>query len=185
MMNDLTIESSTPTLDLADYLRRTEHELNLKRREDKFCMRREQLSELIQQLGALDFRLVVHKAEPFFYYNNTYFDTPDHRLYRWHRQGKFNRVQVRIREYLNRDTGYYLECKLKSKGKFSRKERIRLDELSDWRLPYARNFLSTHLKGFQIDPFELVPTIQTGYRRLTWVSDVWPAHYVRRPHSRA
>lgn len=103
-------------------------------------------------------------------YSSTYFDTPDLRTFRDHRQGRRLRFKVRVRTYLDTDTRMF-EIKLKGGRGVTDKVRVPHDALPE-RLPSrARVFLEDSLGSYGLrSPDVLTPSAVIDYRRSTVVA---------------
>ena len=111
-----------------------------------------------------------------FKYCNTYLDTSDLMLFHRHRQGKYNRLKVRIREYKNGIPACFIECKEKHCGIKNKKKRKVLNKGDDYLSQLKEPFLKTVLDRYSVDPNHLVPSIQIQYDRLHFIS---PLNQVR------
>lgn len=76
-----------------------------------------------------DYRVLEIDGKRIFSYESLYFDTDDYMLYKFHHNGKLNRLKVRFRKYL--DSGLtYFEVKYKIKGDRTDKLRLKSDDIS-------------------------------------------------------
>lgn len=101
-----------------------------------------------------------------FRYKNTYFDTSDCALFHMHRQGKYNRIKVRIREYQNGIPNRFIECKEKVRGLKNKKKRQLIGKSDD--LP--ADFLNEALGRYGLSADQLRPAVNICYDRLHFVS---------------
>ena len=88
-----------------------------------------------------DFPAILDELKPYynvleidhkrmFAYESLYFDTPDLLLYKFHHNGKLNRLKVRYRKYL--DSGLtFFEVKYKVKGSRTDKKRLRQSDIKE------------------------------------------------------
>lgn len=103
-------------------------------------------------------------------YSSTYFDTPDLRTFRDHRQGRRLRFKVRVRTYLDNDTRMF-EIKLKEGRGVTDKVRVPHHALPEQLPPRARAFLEDSLCSYGLrSPDVLVPSAVIDYRRSTVVA---------------
>ena len=103
-------------------------------------------------------------------YSSTYFDTPDLRTFRDHRQGRRLRFKTRVRTYLDTDT-HMFEVKLKERRGITDKVRVPHDALPEQMSPRARTFLEDSLGSYGLRPPDvLVPSAVIDYRRSTVVA---------------
>jgi hypothetical protein len=105
-----------------------------------------------------------------FRYESVYFDTPDHRLYRHHLQGRRRRYKVRSRTYLDTDDCMF-EVKLKGRRSQTVKARMQY-QVGDRRTitSEARGFLDDLLNDeYALTAPALEPTLTTAYTRATLV----------------
>lgn len=95
-------------------------------------------------------------------YETLYFDTPDFLLYKFHHNGKINRLKVRYRRYV--DTGLtFFEVKYKVKG--SRTDKIRLNKTNifDDLGPEEQEMI----RHYQVDPRCLEKKLWVHFHRIT------------------
>lgn len=101
-------------------------QLALARREFKFVIPVNRLENVLNDLKN-DYFYSYFDNEYIYKYRSLYFDTENFKFFQMHRQGKYNRLKIRIREYKNGIISRYLECKQKVKGKQTTKKRVKLD----------------------------------------------------------
>lgn len=103
-----------------------------------------------------------------FAYESRYFDTPDHALFRWHRQGRRRRYKVRTRTYLDSHECQF-EVKLQGNRGETVKQRIAHPFTHRDRLTLtAYTQLATVLGNAALPvPTTLVPSLTNTYRRST------------------
>ncbi|MBE2998196.1 polyphosphate polymerase domain-containing protein [Nocardiopsis sp. HNM0947] len=105
-----------------------------------------------------------------FRYSSTYFDTPDLRSFRDHRQGRRRRYKARVRSYVDTDTRLF-EVKLKGVRGLTDKVRVDHDGPTHVLPRASRAFLDTTLGGYGLGvPETVAPTAVTDYRRTTLVT---------------
>ncbi len=96
----------------------------LNRVDSKYVFHISDFDDLLKELAPL-YNILEIDGRRMFKYESLYFDTDDYLLYRFHHNGKLNRLKVRFRKYL--DSGLtYFEVKYKVKG--TRTDKIRLKE---------------------------------------------------------
>ena len=95
--------------------------LLLERADRKFLLHVSVLSDVLIALQS-QFTLLTIDPHCIFTYENTYFDTPDWRLYLQHHNGATNRIKYRLRRYDETDVS---QVEIKEKNRFRRvKERV-------------------------------------------------------------
>ena len=102
-------------------------------------------------------------------YNTRYFDTPDFVFYLMHHNGKANRFKVRKRAYFESAISF-LEVKKKDQKKVTHKERIPTASKAFDLLPTEEVAFIEKTIG---KPLELIPVIDTNFRRITLASEVF------------
>lgn len=105
----------------------------LNREDSKYVFHISEFDDLLKELAAQYYILEID-GRRMFNYESLYFDTDDFLLYRFHHNGKLNRLKVRFRKYI--DSGLtFFEVKYKVKGTRTDKIRMReadmLDELGE------------------------------------------------------
>lgn len=143
-------------LDKVKLMNRTDH---------KFCMHISQLPSLMEALQN-EYSVLEINGQTIFHYDNTYFDTPDNKMFMSHHNGKSNRYKIRIRNYVESDISF-LEIKLKNnKGRTIKKRMVRKDFDSDFS-PAELSFIG------MVSPFtgdQLIPKIKNKFHRITLVN---------------
>ena len=105
-----------------------------------------------------------------FQYSSTYLDTPDLRTFHAHRGGRRVRFKARVRTYVDTGTRMF-EVKLKGARGVTDKTRIEYGGPPDRLTPVTRRFLDDTLRGYGMDPPDvLTASAVTDYRRTTVVS---------------
>ena len=100
-------------------------------------------------------------------YESLYLDTPEHRMYLDHHNGKLNRYKIRIREYLTTKE-VFLEIKLKDNHLCTEKKRIPIPSGRDFLKPEYKNFISSNTP---FDPESLEPKLMSSFNRITLVNN--------------
>jgi len=142
--------------------------LALSRREYKFIVPREFLEDVLDFLKT-DFLSTQTDGNRIFQYSNTYFDTKDYRFFNWHRQEKYNRIKVRIREYQGGNHKKFLECKEKIKGVQSLKHRFSFTPESNTSDLIKKEPIADKLRQYKVDADELINQTSTSYSRLSLI----------------
>jgi hypothetical protein len=99
----------------------------LNRMDAKYVFHVNQFAELLEEIKEQYYVLEIEDKRAFSY-ESLYFDTDDYQLYKFHHNGKLNRLKVRFRKYV--DSGLtYFEVKYKVKGTRTDKHRLREEEV--------------------------------------------------------
>ncbi|MBK7148482.1 MAG: polyphosphate polymerase domain-containing protein [Bacteroidetes bacterium] len=99
----------------------------LNRMDAKYVFHVNQFAELLEEIKDQYYVLEIENKRAFSY-ESLYFDTDDYQLYKFHHNGKLNRLKVRFRKYL--DSGLtYFEVKYKVKGTRTDKHRLLEEEV--------------------------------------------------------
>ena len=103
-------------------------EVNMLNRIDtKFVFHINQFAEILEEIKD-DYYALEIDGNRLFAYESLYFDTDDYQLYRFHHNGKLNRLKVRYRKYI--DSGLvFFEVKYRVKGDRTDKKRLAQKEL--------------------------------------------------------
>lgn len=100
-----------------------------------------------------------------FSYKNTYFDTPDLKLYHLHHNGKLNRYKVRRRHYIESGITFF-ELKYKTNKDQTIKKRFELTDDKQELKPELKN----HIKNnYNINLDEFYPKLKVDYKRITLI----------------
>jgi hypothetical protein len=99
----------------------------MNRTDTKFMISRDQLEQLLANLGS-NYRVLEVEGVRLNRYKTLYFDTPDFQCYRQHHSGKRNRFKIRKREYVESHLSF-LEYKEKTNKGRTVKSRIKLGEI--------------------------------------------------------
>jgi len=137
------------------------------RKEYKFLIPLDLLPEILSHLK-YDFVYCTHDGDVIHRYKSTYYDTPDLKLFRFHRQGKWNRIKIRLREYVDGEVNHFIESKEKIKKVHTKKERAKIHDLNADVLNH--DFVKKNLSKHGVEVAELEPKIKIGYSRLFLVS---------------
>jgi hypothetical protein len=98
----------------------------LNRIDTKYVFHIEEFPKILQEIKE-NYLVLEIEGKRMFDYESIYFDTDDYQLYKFHHNGKANRLKVRYRKYL--DSGLcYFEVKYKVKGDRTDKKRIKEDD---------------------------------------------------------
>jgi hypothetical protein len=96
----------------------------LNRVDSKYVFHISQFEDLLEEIRS-QYNILEIDGKRLFSYESLYFDTDDYMLYKFHHNGKVNRLKVRYRKYL--DSGLtYFEVKYKVKG--TRTDKLRIKE---------------------------------------------------------
>lgn len=135
------------------------------RADEKYQCNIGQLPEILKKAEA-DFQILEHRGTLLQGYETLYLDTPDHRMYLDHHNGKLNRYKIRIRQY--RETGeFFLE--VKRRDNHLRTEKKRIPVTPDYNIldPRCRQFI---MSESPFDPGILKPTLVSSFSRITLVN---------------
>lgn len=101
----------------------------LNRLDSKYVFHISQLASILEEVKHDYLALEIDELRKFAY-ESLYFDTPDYLLYKFHHNGKLNRLKVRYRRY--KDSGLtFFEVKYKVKGDRTDKKRIKQDTINE------------------------------------------------------
>jgi hypothetical protein len=100
----------------------------LNRVDSKYVFHIRDFVEILQCINK-DYYVLEIDGKRMFSYESLYFDTDDYALYKFHHNGKLNRLKVRYRKYL--DSGLtYFEVKYKVKGDRTDKYRLKSEDIA-------------------------------------------------------
>lgn len=137
------------------------------RQELKFLVPRNLMPEIIDFLsGNFDLCLSGNNQMTHSYLSK-YFDTDDLMFFNMHRQGKYNRMKVRVREYRNGETRSFLECKRKIKGFYTIKDRAQLHVDT---VHFSDDRIQSRLEEYQVNSENLKEKARIAYNRLIFVA---------------
>lgn len=135
------------------------------RTDQKYLCTLDQLPCLLNRSGN-DYSALENHGTRMPGYRTVYWDTPDHRMYLDHHNGKLNRYKIRIREYLA--TGeIFLEIKLKDNLRNTQKKRIPMVPRQSILAPDNKNFITLNSP---FDPRSLEPVLISSFSRITLIS---------------
>ncbi len=99
----------------------------LNRIDTKFVFHINQFADILEEIKENYYALEID-SNRMFAYESLYFDTEDYQLYKFHHNGKINRLKVRYRRYS--DSGLvFFEVKYKVKGNRTDKKRLKQDDV--------------------------------------------------------
>ena len=102
-------------------------------------------------------------------YASTYFDTPDLTSFRMAAHARRRRFKLRTRAYLDTRTAF-LELKTRGARSLTVKERLEYDIRNrDELTADGKQYAHAALDDLHVDPDALTPTLQTRYRRTTYL----------------
>ncbi|MBT3864533.1 VTC domain-containing protein [Candidatus Peregrinibacteria bacterium] len=136
------------------------------RREYKFLIPRRILGEVLGYL-ADDFYYSRSGENSVCHYKSVYYDTDDYKFFRQHRQGKFNRIKVRTREYGNRISSTFVECKMKVRGMRTQKDRSPIDTFAG---VLDKDFIHDKLSSYGLTVDDLTKETIIRYNRIFLIS---------------
>jgi hypothetical protein len=137
----------------------------LNRVDSKYIFHFNELGALLHELSK-DYSVLEIEGKKIHTYETLYFDTPDYKLYRFHHDGKLNRLKVRCRKYADSGLSFF-EVKYKVKGLRTDKVRIEKADISRILGPEELNLIHHE----QIKPEELVPGLWVYFKRITIVKN--------------
>ena len=137
------------------------------RREYKFLIPLKNISDIVDHLND-DYYCIVHDDGPYFSYKNSYFDSENFKLFNMHRQGKYNRLKIRIREYKSGKKGMYIESKRKANGaRYTIKKRSRINTRTNC---LEKKFIKEGINEFKLNKEKLEAKLHIEYNRFFLVS---------------
>ena len=110
-------------------------------------------------------RVVEIKSNRITTYSSLYFDTPEHKFYKDHHNGKNNRTKIRIRKYVESDI-CFLEIKQKDGKGNTTKTRTSIPDFEPNLLEKSLEFIQHATQ----ETFELKPIIWNQFNRVTLVN---------------
>ncbi len=136
----------------------------LNRIDTKYVFHIDQFAEILEEMKEDYYALEIDGGR-MFRYESLYFDTDDYLLYKFHHNGKLNRLKVRYRRYS--DSGLvYFEVKYKVKGNRTDKKRL---QQSDLKLDLTAEELKL-VKHHQLDETQLNKKMWIYFNRITLAS---------------
>lgn len=133
----------------------------LNRVDSKYVFHYHHLNSLLQEMQP-HYNILDIDNRRIFNYDSLYFDTPDFLLYKFHHNGRPDRLKIRYRTYLDSALTYF-EVKYKVKGIRTVKERMRAEKIKDKLGPDELNLV--HHK--YLDNSVLEKKMWTRFRRIT------------------
>ena len=150
------------TMDMAEFFK-LKDPLSDSRKEHKFLLPIEVVPEFLEFIRS-EYFLITDGESPVHHYQTVYFDTADYKFFNLHRQGKYNRIKVRLREYKTLQANSFIECKRKVKGRKTHKYRIRIQNISDHHLNH--DFIRENLQEHGLKVEDLSHTLKMSYDRI-------------------
>lgn len=136
----------------------------LNRIDTKFVFHASYLNEILEEIKEFYYILEIDNKR-FFEYESLYFDTKDYDLYKYHHNGKLNRLKIRYRKYL--DSGLcFFEVKYKIKGTRTDKKRLLMDSIHSELGEAEKKIIQTPL----IDANDLQEKLWIRFQRITLAS---------------
>ncbi len=136
----------------------------MNRSDTKFILPKSQISTILQAVIS-DYTILEVNQNRVMTYNSLYYDTPDILFYKWHHNGKNNRLKIRIRNYVESKI-HFLEVKRKNGKGITKKSRIAVDTF--------QNNLNTECQKFIEETtnqvLSLKPVLENKFNRITLVS---------------
>lgn len=136
----------------------------LNRIDTKYVFHINQFAEILEEVKENYFSLEIDGGR-MFAYESLYFDTDDYQLYKFHHNGKINRLKVRYRRYS--DSGLvFFEVKYKVKGNRTDKKRLNQPDLKHVLTDEELNLIHHH----QLDEKKLSEKMWIYFNRITLAS---------------
>lgn len=139
----------------------------MNRTDTKFVTNKHKLSELLKLAQGKYFAQQI-EGQRIANYRTTYWDTPAHRFFLEHHNGRAPRQKIRVRTYLDSDLTF-LEVKTKNNHGRTKKKRItvpsqeKADVVEAGGTPFIQG-----LTGATFD--DILPTVQNQFQRITLVN---------------
>ncbi|MGK0138150.1 MAG: hypothetical protein ACI9DJ_001606 [Algoriphagus sp.] len=134
------------------------------RADTKFILPLTKIPEILKAV-INDYNILEVNSDRIMTYKSLYFDTPDYAFYKWHHNGKLNRLKVRIRNYVESNI-YFLEVKSKNGKGITKKNRIACHGFETNLSTESKQFINKTTK----DKFTLEAIIENRFNRITLVS---------------
>ncbi len=136
----------------------------LNRIDTKYVFHINQFAGILEEVKEDYYALEINHSR-MFAYESLYFDTDDYQLYRFHHNGKINRLKVRYRRYS--DSGLvFFEVKYKVKGNRTDKKRLKQPDLKHVLTDEELNLVQHH----QLDEKQLKKKMWIYFNRITLAS---------------
>ncbi|WP_445956435.1 polyphosphate polymerase domain-containing protein [Yeosuana sp.] len=136
----------------------------MKRTDTKFVIHEKDLVSVLKSIED-EYRVVEIKSNRITTYSSLYFDTPEHKFYKDHHNGKNNRTKIRIRKYVESDI-CFLEIKQKDGKGNTTKTRTSIPDFEPNLLEKSLEFIQHTTQ----ETFELKPIIWNQFNRVTLVN---------------
>ena len=139
----------------------------MNRTDTKFVTSKSKLAELLELAQGKYYAQQI-QGQRIANYKTIYWDTPEHRFYLEHHNGRAPRQKIRVRTYLDSDMTF-LEVKTKNNHGRTKKKRItvpsqdRQDVVEAGGTPFVQG-----LTGATFD--DILPTVQNQFQRITLVN---------------
>lgn len=153
-------------LPLQEFFKRRDP-LSENRKEFKFLLPLNIIPDLLEFLKS-DYFLITEDGNPVHKYRTLYFDTDDFKFFNLHRQGKYNRIKIRIREYKTLQVNSFMECKRKVKGRHTHKFRVQIENADPNAL--QQKFILENLAKYNLQPKDLRNNLTISYDRIFLLS---------------
>jgi hypothetical protein len=138
----------------------------MNRTDQKFCLHISQLPIVLEAINS-EYSILEIDDEIVFKYDNTYFDTPDNKMFISHQNGKRNRYKIRIRKYVQTDINF-LEIKLKNNKGRTIKQRITRPTFDS---NFTRDEIAFIGQASTLPGEQLQPKIRSFFNRFTLVDN--------------
>jgi hypothetical protein len=136
----------------------------LNRIDTKYVFHINQFAAILEEIKDHYYALEIDNNR-MFAYESLYFDTDDYQLYRFHHNGKLNRMKVRYRRYT--DSGLvFFEVKYKVKGNRTDKKRLNTTNLKNKLGPEELQLV----RHMQVDEQQLSEKMWIYFNRITLAS---------------
>ena len=139
----------------------------MNRTDTKFVTNKEKLARLLELAQGQYYAQQIEDLR-IANYRTTYWDTPDHRFFLEHHNGRAPRQKIRVRTYMDSDLTF-LEVKTKNNHGRTKKKRITVpsQERADVVAAGGSEF-AQKLTGATFD--DIIPTVQNRFQRITLVN---------------
>ncbi|MBP0903325.1 polyphosphate polymerase domain-containing protein [Mariniflexile gromovii] len=136
----------------------------MKRTDTKFVIHEKDLVSVLKRVEDA-YKVVEINGNRISTYSSLYFDTPEHKFYKDHHNGKNNRTKIRIRKYVESNI-CFLEIKQKDGKGNTTKTRTAMPNFQTNLLEASRAFI----KKTTQETFDLEPIIWNQFNRVTLVN---------------
>ncbi len=162
---DHNVVKSVPNLRFQDVDKEADL-LFLSRQDYKFLVPLQHLEGILKFL-AEDYYCKSYNDECVFKYHNTYFDTEDYKFFNLHRQGKYKRIKIRVRDYKNGKKSKFIECKRKERGFLTTKRRQEIASDTDFEDALDQSIVREDLAPYGLEAGDLSRLTHTVYDRIS------------------